>query len=82
MGFGGAGELIVALIEGLVHPPGVAGQCRPTHLLGAGEAVSVVASCKTFVRTLSVIRAVPVSTSRMPSRPTDIVMLAPAPTSM
>ena len=64
--------------DGLVHPYGESGQCRPTQRFGCGDAVIAVASSRTFDSTFVLIDAGPVSTSRIPSRPIDAVMLPEA----
>src|ERR1700685_4297556 len=46
-GLGGAGELMMALMDGLVQPAGAVEQCNPTQWLGAG-AVNCVAISSTF----------------------------------
>ena len=81
-GLGGAGELIIAFSDGLVHPPGVCAQCRPRQRLGSGEEVICVANCRMVCITFVVMSARPASTNKMPSLPIEAVMLPPAPTSM
>ena len=85
IGCGGAGELINALIAGLDQPTGLAysPHRNPTQgVTGVGVEISLSANCLTVVSSLFAIAAVPVSTSRIPSLPTDIVTFAPSPTSM
>src|SRR5262245_52295779 len=43
MGFGGAGELMIEFMYGLLHPH-LSGQCAPKHLFVAGEATTAFAS--------------------------------------
>src|SRR5262249_48229821 len=81
-GFGGAGEAMIALSDGLDQRYGLSGQCMPRHLFVAGEAANEGAICNTVWGTLPADCALPVSTSRMPSRPIDATMLPPAPISM
>src|SRR5689334_15715492 len=69
IGLGGAGELMIPFIVGLVHPKGAPGQCSPTQRLGVGLAATDVASCKTVESTCALIDSLPESTSRMPSCP-------------
>src|SRR2546423_13392430 len=82
IGLGGAGELMVALSDGLVQPPGVCEQCNPTQRVGAVDAVTDFCNSSTVDMIFGVISAGPASTSSTPSLPTDAAMLPQGPTSM
>src|SRR6185295_18685267 len=62
MGFGGAGDAMTVLTNGLAQPQ-VPGQLTPMQLFGMGDAIAELASCLIAARILSDMAAVPVLTT-------------------
>src|SRR5262245_30767482 len=80
IGFAGATDAVTPSNEGLAHPYAerYCAQFRPTQgVNGTGRANRSLVSCLTVARSRSVSCAVPESTSKTPSRPTDTTMLVP-----